>query len=314
MSTYLTVRKAFETTINRGAFSSRSSELKTLVAAVDAFIGRMDKQTIAAVRDAFYRWRDRNPKEYADRGAPIEGDLKTELRDMLRHFAVPMLPPGVAEEDEAEASGPSMSLKEVTAWIQPLRARLEAFAGYACGDLLHGQPKGVTYDPVKGPDWNQGFAALAQPGKRAEIFARYNDKVRYPGSTSIMITPMLIGRDWKPMVCSGFHSAVTGGKRGVCTSFGQAAAHVLTAGLKHGPRVELVSWGGSSVGHVFVLVNRAGGYMGNRIPDSWVHEPAVVVVDTWLGSLGHGVISIGPANYRSSMRTGLTCTGEKAPW
>lgn len=323
MSTYLSVDKSFERAIARGAGHFRSAELDTAVRTIAAFIKSKNAQTITAVRNALGNWRDRNPKEYADRGQPIESDLRTELHAQLDFFKVPKAAPSTATVSSAPVNAnAAWSLKDVTVWIQALRADLERLGSYACGDLLHGQPKidrygkPVTYDPHKGPDWTQGFARVANPSQHTQVLQRYNDKKNYPGSTNEMLTPMLIGRGWKAGVCKGFFDAVSTGKRGVCTSFGQAAGHVLTHGRQHGPRVELVSWGGNRVGHVYVLVNRSGGYVGqgNAVPDDWVSQPQLVVVDAWLGSLGWPVIYIGGPNYRSSMRTGLLCTGEKPAW
>ena len=305
MSDYLSKLNSFERAIDRGIGHFRSSELDGSVRAINTYIKKPNAPNITAVRNWLAGWKSRNPKEYANRGAPIENDLRAELNQHLDKWGVPKAP----TDAPPTGPGPAWTASNVRAWVESRRAALEKFGAYACGDLKHGQPKtGGTGEP----DWNNGFARIANPAKRKEIWDRYRDAKNYPGVGAQ--SGILIGRQWKAMQFSGIYQAVTTGKRGVCTTFAQAAAHVLTSALPHGPRVEVVSWGGGGAGHVFVLVNRAGGYLGDKVPDAWVNEADIVIVDPWRASLGWQTISYGKSQYRSGMVNGLACVGEKPAW
>ncbi|HEX5420345.1 MAG TPA: hypothetical protein VFY39_10125 [Gammaproteobacteria bacterium] len=298
MNKYFTDRSAFEAAIRRGAGHFRSSELDAAVSAIKKYVDRPSAENIKRVRDCLAAWKTRNPKEFQNRGAPIEDDLRAQLYRLLDQWKVPK-----------QAAGGTGAIN-VKQWMEQRRAGIETLSTYACSDLTHGQPK--TYNPKSGaePDWNRGFAKLAVPSKRAEIWKRYTTAKAHP--TQIVVPR---GREWLSWLYKGNYTSVTRGRCGVCTTFAQSAAHLLTSGIEHGPRVEIVSWGDSSTGHVFVLVNRQGGYQANnRVPDDWKQESNVVVVDAWLGSLGCPPIAFGGPNYRSGMVQGLICCGEKPAW
>jgi hypothetical protein len=89
------------------------------------------------------------------------------------------------------------------------------------------------------------------------------------------------------------HGAGADAKIGVCTSFAKAAAHILTKDRESGPLVELVSFTGrAGVAHVYVVVGRNGGYegTGRKLPPPTEWGAQTVLVDAWLGAMGHGVI------------------------
>jgi len=305
MSDYLTQANSFEHVIDRGAGRFRSGELDEAVKAIRRYIKQPSAKHIASVRNWLAAWKHHNPKEFADRGAPIQDELRAELHHHLDNWHVPKAPGTTGTGTAPVAASNAGNVKQ---WIEQRRGALETLGSYACGDLMH--PPGSQ---VPGKiNWEKGFATIANPLQRDAIWKRYCDQVNYRGMGAQH--GMLSGKTWKGQQFAGVYSAVTGGKRGVCTTFGQAAAHVLTKGIPSGPRVEVVTWGNQSTGHVFVLVNRKGGYSGNNVPDSWVKEKDVVIVDPWRGSLGWQTISFGITQYRSGMVAGLMCVGEKPAW
>lgn len=304
MSNYLKQERAFETAINRGIGHFRSGELDHAVSAIQKYIRQPSADHITTVRNALAAWRRLHPKEYGDRGAPIENDLRTELHQQLDKWGVPKAP-ATTTATAPVVSGTNWSSANVKSWVEARRGELEKHAAFACGDLLHHQPP--SSGAIKEPNWNVGYARVANPARRAVVWARYGDKKNYPGLPTQ--SGMYLGRAWKAHQFSQVHAAVSGGKRGVCTTFAQASAHILTNGRPQGPRIEVVSWSG---GHVFVLVNRKGGYVANSaVPDAWINEPEIVIVDTWLGSLGWPPIAYGRGEYRSGMVNNLTCVAER---
>ncbi len=80
MSDYLKNSKVFETAISRGSASYRSAELKALVKAVADYTRGKTQAGIADVRDGWNAWREKDPKEFADRGVTLAKDFEQELK------------------------------------------------------------------------------------------------------------------------------------------------------------------------------------------------------------------------------------------
>lgn len=85
------------------------------------------------------------------------------------------------------------------------------------------------------------------------------------------------------------HGLVEQARAACCSTFAIAVAHTLTEGerdlAKTHPRVEIVSaTGGHDGSHCFVVVGRQE---GSTLSDPKTWGPKALIVDTWLGSLGH---------------------------
>jgi hypothetical protein len=80
MSSYLRDSKAFEKAIDRGMTSFRSSELIYLAKAVKDYCGGKTRAGIEKVRDCWNAWREKDPKEFADRGVTLGQDFEQELQ------------------------------------------------------------------------------------------------------------------------------------------------------------------------------------------------------------------------------------------
>lgn len=167
-------------------------------------------------------------------------------------------------------------------WVEAVRDELESFneknyavldaAGYS-GDIAPGKQKAVLdkLEAFKGSkNWTLGDAVL-------------------PSST-----------DWDESVIRPVYERLIGKKErfgapghvGVCTSFGKAAAYILTNDRDTGPLVEMVSFKGrTGVAHIYVVVGREPIYEeGNKLPSSDQWGKDAVIVDPWLCAMGWGAI------------------------
>jgi len=275
----------FERTIDRGIGHFRSDELARAVTAIHAYITRPSADGIQAVRNALAAWRNRHPKEFADRGQPVYGPLKTELASECKRWGVPSEAPG----DNLAAA--VTSTKGTRGWVNAVRPALDKLGSYACADAY----LGTTYNKATDKyDYNTGFARCIPVAKRPQVEKLYREmKARGAGTANpgdAMYTP---GRDWKPMNYNMVYQKVAQERAGICTQFAKAAAHVLTSGRANGPRVEIVAFDN----HVYVLVGRSGGYKGHLLGTDWVQDAGVVIVDPWAGSLGHPTVYENYASY-----------------
>ena len=81
---------AFEKAINRGLASTRSPQLDTLVESIKKYIWHPSAATLRQVTFNWDSWRNRNPKEYRDRGAPLSRDFQDELTEEYRKQGIPV--------------------------------------------------------------------------------------------------------------------------------------------------------------------------------------------------------------------------------
>lgn len=80
MSNYLSDSTAFENAISRGILSYRSAELKALLEVILEYIRTKTDLRIAKVKAAWDEWKERDPKEFADRGVMLAKDFEQELK------------------------------------------------------------------------------------------------------------------------------------------------------------------------------------------------------------------------------------------
>jgi hypothetical protein len=175
--------------------------------------------------------------------------------------------------------------------INAVRTKLDECRNFACNDATT-------------------FAGDINPDVDANAIL---DLARKGGMPVSMPTAPSILPHWRATHVKNVCNSVYEKKSGECTSFGKAAAHILTTTPIPGPRprVELVSWEQrttkevttasgrtynkvTAVAHVFCVVNRIGGTstrtVGPRerekLPpfSDWGNE--CWIVDPWLASLG----------------------------
>ena len=108
MSDYLSRAGAFESTINRGITSSRSSALAQLVSAINQYItnafpvgSEALKQQVRQIAIKFDAWKAGNPKEYANRfGGGLSEGFQRELEEAYEHAGLFLESGGDGEEAE----------------------------------------------------------------------------------------------------------------------------------------------------------------------------------------------------------------------
>src|SRR5262245_24635356 len=71
----------YESRIKRGLLSFRSKRLDAVVKAIADYIKGPSEDNLTAIETAVETWREKDPKEYADRGSPLEQQLANEIRE-----------------------------------------------------------------------------------------------------------------------------------------------------------------------------------------------------------------------------------------
>lgn len=71
----------FESNINRDSiFKTRSSRLKDVIAAINRYLANESLHGLEEIEAAMAKWRQQDPKEYADRGKPLEKEFANDIR------------------------------------------------------------------------------------------------------------------------------------------------------------------------------------------------------------------------------------------
>jgi hypothetical protein len=81
----------FENAVSRGALSHRSKELKLFIDAMKDYWGNQTPQKIRVVYDRYLDWKMKNPKEFKDRGKPIELSLQKEFDEEYARWGLTYL-------------------------------------------------------------------------------------------------------------------------------------------------------------------------------------------------------------------------------
>jgi hypothetical protein len=77
---YLKKKGSFEARINReSSFSFRSRRLNAVVEAINNYVAGPNRDQLRTIERRWEEWRKEDPKEYADRGKPLEADLRAEM-------------------------------------------------------------------------------------------------------------------------------------------------------------------------------------------------------------------------------------------
>ena len=71
----------FERTVARGALHTRSRELKDALEAIRNYYNDASARNIQIVSKRLHKWKMTNPKEFKNRGRPIETALRAELKE-----------------------------------------------------------------------------------------------------------------------------------------------------------------------------------------------------------------------------------------
>jgi hypothetical protein len=70
----------YESRINRGFLSFRSKRLDAVIQAIDLFCSGKTEQRLRAIEKAVETWRHEDPKEYTNRGMPVQRELEEAIR------------------------------------------------------------------------------------------------------------------------------------------------------------------------------------------------------------------------------------------
>jgi hypothetical protein len=271
----------FQTSVTRSGFHYKTSRLKRLITALeDVQKHPTDRVKLAYLHKRLWRWRHKEPKEYAARNARFD-ELLREIQGKARTLGVALTVPGAA------AAPP-----ENAAWtfVQRVEGPLNDFKDFACGDAFM-----YSYDKnTKSIDYTKGFAACINPSKRDVVKARSDGlKGTTRGAASPFDSHVAAG-EWKAKNYEQVCGRVLSERAGICVTFAKSAAHLLTHGQTDGPRVEIVSF----KNHVYVLVGRQGGVTDNGYVDAdWTAEPDVIIVDPWAASMGFECVYRGFGRY-----------------
>jgi hypothetical protein len=299
----------FRASVTRSNWHYRSGRLKKLLTALEEVqnAGTATAQQITYLHKRLWRWRQKNPGEFSKRGGLFDrllGDIQARARTLGVALVVPGSETSAPPRVEPVREGGGSSGNAVT-FVNRVKRELDDFKEYACGDAFFGATK-------TGPDtYTGGFSGCINKAKFSEVLGRYREMQKAKtGATTPGDAIVLPNADpeWKATVFRMVYERISKERAGICTTFGKAAAHLLTAGRTTGPGVEVVAYRN----HVYVLVNRKGDVEEDsrgipKIPDSWIREPDVVIVDPWAAALGWECIYYhGVRGYPLSMVKGLT--------
>jgi hypothetical protein len=269
----------------------KSSELTTLITAVEAYQRSATALTLQTVFTSLVNWFRSNPKEM----------LPTNRGSRARELLLEVI-------QEAGARAFNVDIRNAT-WqpsadtlIQAVLVQLNECKDFVCSDA-------AQFDGDINPN--------ISPFHRARILQRAQAQGQATGLAEIP----RVGRvrdDWNPDSVRRAHQAVYERRAGECTSFAKAAAHLLSTVATHPfkPRIEVLAFrqhqlrprfnrDGSplmirkpghdapvqavtsiTISHVFCVVGRRGVAL---TPSShW--NPEVRIVDCWLGSLGYDCV------------------------
>jgi hypothetical protein len=316
----------FEKAINRGAGHFRSSELDSAVSAIHHYIRKPSQEQLVRVSRWLHTWRRRDPKEFGNR---CPADMQLALRQEIAHIAtsvygmqasdvlssLPTQATGATDthtsaHDIAPVSTAPSFTSHAWKWVNDRKHRLDPMADYACGDALYGATKSGPPDSRGRQVWTGGFSGCINQNpavyyKVVERALAFNNKSSGGAlSGGQGMGGAMVSNKWSAPNVAMAAKLLQSRQGGVCSEFGKAAAHHLTEGrlTQPHPRVEIVAY----KNHVFVLVGRKGGLVNGRVPDSWIHEPELVIVDAWAGSLGYDIVYQSINNYPLDMIRNLS--------
>jgi hypothetical protein len=76
----------YELRISRDWTHSRSPRLKAVLQAIKNYVALQNENNLVAIETAVEKWRNQDPKEYADRGRALEKQLEDEIREKGKKF------------------------------------------------------------------------------------------------------------------------------------------------------------------------------------------------------------------------------------
>lgn len=283
----------FKTSVTRSGLHYKSSRLERLLKAlVDVQNNPTNAEKLKYVHKRLWRWRQETPKEFAARGTKFDA-LLAEITAKARTLRTTLAVPGKTETEGGDA----------VAFVARVKPQLDVFKTYGCGDAYMNSPFDKATNTY---NYGRGFATCIKTSERANVEARFNDMKKRPGAGATSAADAMLSPSgtWPAINYRMTYERVTTERAGICTTFGKAAAHILTNGQTTGPSVEVVAY----KNHVYLLVNRQGEYTDEgAIPDDWTAEPGIIVIDPWAASLGWPCIFLGFGAYPlKSMVKGLT--------
>jgi len=212
-------------------------------------------------------------------------DLLTQIDDNTRNLRLRSIAERVVgmppvDDDEAVAI-----TKSTDPWVYAYRFKIE----------LEKMMKWACLDVAAYPGEIYSNAAPPPSSTEAEIVAR----ARAHRGSAFSTGAAAVAQNYSWSRIASTARGVIASKGAVCTTFAQVSAYILGGSSDtcvSSPRIEIVS----QKNHVFVLLGRTGGFaapaarVAGRLVDTQARLPpasewsdSVVVVDTWLGSLGY---------------------------
>lgn len=161
-----------------------------------------------------------------------------------------------------------------SSFVAQFHRQLASYSTFACSDVV---------------SFSGNINQALPPKKREEIRARPLQMTpeRTAAEKKAEQAATALGGKLSQAQLKAVHEQMKHAHSGCCSTFAAAAAHILTGGVRDKtlPRVEVVSRQAGERGtHCYVIVGRAPNSDPKR-PSTW--GDGVVIVDTWLGSLGH---------------------------
>lgn len=151
MSNYLTEQKAFENAISRGMLSSRSSELKALIEAIAEYLRIQTNIGIIKVKDKWDAWKERDAKEFANRGMTLAKDFEQELKSAGGRL-------GVEFDDEDDEDWEAPGIPKARTVVINLHKKKKKAAKYTVGQM------GNAYSAAQ-----KGMAIASGAGTKAAL-------------------------------------------------------------------------------------------------------------------------------------------------
>jgi hypothetical protein len=278
----------FKTSVTRGPLHYKSRRLeKVLTGLLACQQDSTDVDKLKYLLKRLTRWQQENPKEFAVRGSKCDL-LRAEINTKIRLLGAPPVP-----------HVPIVNIGAM-GWVMEKFNEFEKFKAFASGDAFANTSKLENGEP----DYRTGFASCIHPDRRAEVRKRNLDLQGTARGAATPFDAKKFEGQWPATNFRMAYQRVVREEAGICITFAKAAAHILTENRIGAKRVEVVSY----ANHAYVLVNRTDPTIlpGRKIPDDWVNDSELIIVDLWAAAMGYDSVYAGHRNgYPYGMVTNL---------
>jgi hypothetical protein len=171
--------------------------------------------------------------------------------------------------------------------FRPTTRSASGHFGTSVGDAINDLSQFACSDVLTWPGNIKG-------GQRHRVLMRYylTDQVKVLSEAQANAGAVCLGK-YSAFKLKSVHDLIQTAESACCTTFAMTGAHILISkGVTS--RVELVAVPGV---HCLIVVGRVGGLVSGKVPDASTWGGTAIVVDPWLGSLGHEAIFTNPSSY-----------------